>query len=605
MLVVNRFRKLPVAAAAPLLALAMIAPIVAAPTPAGAASLFEQRFTTEEAFVDQMYRDFLSRGPDPAGLAFWSSELRSGVQPAALVEFLMTSPEFAQTTAPIVRLYHSVFDRIPDIDGLRFWVDRSASGASLANTAEAMLESAEFEALANASTSDEIVAAVYGRSLGRTPDAAGLAYWRDEIDAGRLTLPEFVVVVSESPEHQQLWSGEVVSTLIYVGMLQRAPEPGGLDYWTDLIDQGTPIRELAGIFLEQPEWRNRFRSAPTIAATSVPGFTRPWDVDSLPSGTIIVTERGGRLVAVDNRANPRTITADFGDLFASGETGLMGLAVDPAFTTNRRIYTCQGFRNPGTSAGVDIRVVAWTLDAGATAATKVGPIVTGMPLSSGRHGGCQLEFAEDGTLYIGTGDAAIGSTPQNLGSLGGKVLRVNPADGSPAAGNPFIDSANANTRLIYTYGHRNVQGLSERPGTNEMWSVEHGPSRDDEINRLRPGGNAGWNPVPGYNEGVTMTNTSLPNAFSAAYSTGAPTLALAGGEWLDDPVWGAYDNAMVVTSLKGRAVQVYLFNDDGLYLGRSQTLMSGDRMRGVHQADDGSLWVTSDNGTITVLDPQP
>ncbi len=588
------------------LTLALVAAVIAPASPASAGSLYGERFATEEVFVDQMYRDFLSRGPDPAGLAYWASELRRGVAPAALVEFLLTSPEFENNTAPIVRLYHSIFDRTPDIAGLRFWVARSAAGAPLAGIAEGMLEGAEFEALANASTTDEIVAAVYGRSLGRTPDAAGLAYWRGEIDADRLTLSEFVVVVSESAEHRALLGGEVTSTLVYVGMLQRVPEPGGLDYWTGLLDNGTQIRDVAAAFLEQPEWRNRFAVAPTFSVSSIAGFDHPWDVDSLPDGTILATERAGRLVAIKNRTTASTVTADFADLFASGETGLMGLAVDPAFAGNRRIYTCQGFRQPGTSAGVDIRVVAWTLDAGVTQATRVGPIVTGIPLSSGRHGGCQLEFAADGTLFVGTGDAAVGTLPQNLASLGGKVLRVDPSDGSPAAGNPFASSANAATRLIYTYGHRNVQGLSERPGTTEMWSVEHGPSRDDEVNRLVPGGNAGWNPVPGYNESVSMTNTSLPNTFTAAYSTGSPTLALSGGEWLSDDSWGSYQNGLAVTALKASRLQVYFFNPEGLYLGRSPVLWDGGRLRGVHEAADGSIWVTSDNGnndTITVITP--
>ncbi len=589
---------------AAVLCLALVASLTTAATPAGAASLFSERFTTEEEFVDQMYRDFLSRGPDQAGLEYWADQLRGGVEPASLVEFLLTSAEFEQTTAPIVRLYHSVLNRTPDVAGLRFWVSRSAAGFSLASTAEAMLESAEFEALSNAQTTDEIVAAVYGRSLGRTPDQGGLDYWSAEIESGRLTLSEFIAVISESPEHRALLEGEVTTTLIYLGMLQRTPEPAGLAYWSDLVERGTTLRTLAATFLDTPEWRARFAPAPSFTVSSIAGFDHPWDVDSLPDGTIIATERAGRLVAIADRATPTTITADFGDLFAQGETGLMGLAVDPAFAANRRIYTCQGYRNPQNSGDTDIRVVAWTLDQSVSTATKAGPVVTGIPTVSGRHGGCQLEFASDGSLFVGTGDAAVGTTPQDLGSLGGKVLRVDPSDGSPADGNPFAASSDPATRLIYSYGHRNVQGLSEHPDSGEMWAVEHGPSRDDEINRLVAGGNAGWNPVPGYNEGVSMTNPSLGNTFSASYSTGSPTLALSGGEWLDGGAWGAYEGGLAVTSLKGRALQVYLFNDDGRYLGRSPVLWSGGRMRGVHQATDGSLWVTSDNGnndTITVL----
>ncbi len=392
-------------------------------------------------------------------------------------------------------------------------------------------------------------------------------------------------------------------------MLQRVPEPEGLGYWSDLFDSGTRLRTLVGVFFDQPEWKNRFAVRPELDAVSIPGFDHPWDVDSLPDGTVLVTERAGRLVALaPGTRRTRTIAADFGDLYAGGETGLMGLAVDPDHATNGRIYTCQGHRDPADASRRDIRVVAWALDAGATRATKLGPVVTGMPLASGRHGGCQLEFAEDGSLFIGTGDGAIGTTPQDLGSLGGKVLRVDPTTGAGAPGNPFADSANPDTRRVFTYGHRNVQGLSQRPGTSEMWSIEHGPDRDDEINRLRPGGNGGWNPVPGYNERVPMTNPSLAGIMPAAWSTGSPTLALSGGEWLDDPTWGSLDGGLAVTALKGRALWVHRFNAEGLSLGRTSALLGGDRLRGVHQATDGSLWVTSDNGggrdTVTVLIPR-
>ncbi len=322
-----------------------------------------------------------------------------------------------------------------------------------------------------------------------------------------------------------------------------------------------------------------------------------------------MTERAGRLVAIDPATlQARTVAADFGDLYASGETGLMGLAVDPDHATNRRIYTCQGYRDPADASLRDIRVMAWTVDADATVATRIGPIVTGLPLLSGRHGGCQLEFGIDGSLFVGTGDGAIGTTPQDLGSMGGKVLRVDPLTGLGAAGNPFAESANAVTRRIYTYGHRNVQGLSPRPGTGEMWSVEHGPDRDDEINRLRPGGNGGWNPIPGYNEAVPMTDPSLPATMVAAWSSGSPTAALSGAEWLDEPAWGSLDGGLVVTALKGRALRVHRFNAEGLSLGSAPPLLAGDRLRGIHQTADGSLWVTSDNGggrdQITVLTPR-
>ncbi|QGG94979.1 hypothetical protein GH723_07575 [Actinomarinicola tropica] len=275
------------------------------------------------------------------------------------------------------------------------------------------------------------------------------------------------------------------------------------------------------------------RCAPSISVTTVmSGLQVPWGVDTAPDDTLVVTERPGRLRVRLPNGVQRQLAANFGDLRVSGETGLMGVVVDPDFATNRRIYTCQGH----TSG--DVRVYPWTIDPGWTTATRQPVLVSGMPgSSSGRHGGCQLEIAPDGRLLIGTGDAAQGTNPQDVTSLGGKVLRVDRATGEGAAGNPFLGSANADTRRIYTYGHRNVQGLALRPGSGQIFSVEHGPTRDDEINLLQAGVNYGWNPVPGYNESVPMTHAG---ARPAVWSSGALTLATSGADFLRGSRWGSW-----------------------------------------------------------------
>ena len=229
--------------------------------------------------------------------------------------------------------------------------------------------------------------------------------------------------------------------------------------------------------------------APEITvSTLVSGLNIPWDLAFTPDGTMLFTERGGKLSGRLTDGTVRTVTADFSDLFVLRESGLMAIIVDPDFASNRRFYTCQAHTGP------EVQVIAWTIDATYTTATRsVDPLVGGIPASatSGRHGGCRLRFGPDGYLWIATGDAAVGTTPQGLNSLGGKVLRVDASTGAGAPGNPFVSSP-----LIYTYGHRNVQGLALRPGTRQMWTVEHGPDVDDEINLLVAGGNYGWDPVP-------------------------------------------------------------------------------------------------------------
>ena len=324
-------------------------------------------------------------------------------------------------------------------------------------------------------------------------------------------------------------------------------------------------------------------------ATLVSGLSIPWDIAFTPDGTMLFTQRAGVLSSRLTDGTAQTIDADFGDLFASGETGLMGITVDPGFTSNRRFYTCQGH------TGREIQVIAWTLNAAYTEATRVAdPLVGGIPATSGRHGGCRLRFGPEGYLWIATGDAASGAVPQDLTSLGGKVLRVDASSGAGAPTNPFAPSR------VYTYGHRNVQGLALRPGTSQMWSVEHGPSVDDEINLLVAGRNYGWNPVPGYNEGVPMTDlVEFPEAVEAKWSSGPSTLATSGGIFLEGEQWGVWEGRLAVATLADSKLRLFEFTPDGAFV--SQVVVAElngayGRLRTPMMGPDGALYVTTSNG---------
>jgi glucose/arabinose dehydrogenase len=334
-------------------------------------------------------------------------------------------------------------------------------------------------------------------------------------------------------------------------------------------------------------------TVPTISVTTVVGgLANPWDLAFTPDGTMLFTERAGRLSARLTDGTVRALSADLSDMFASGETGLMGIAVDPGFASNRRVYTCQG------GPGPQVKVVAWQVDAGYTSAVRVvDPLVGGMPSTTGRHGGCRLRFDQTNALLIGTGDAASGANPQDLGSLGGKVLRVNPANGEGVTGNPFLASGNANTRKIVTFGHRNVQGLAIRPSTGQVFSVEHGPDRDDEVNLLYPGANFGWNPVPGYNEAVPMT---FAGAEPAKWTSGASTVATSGATFLDGAQWGTWNGALAVATLKGQALRLQYYDAAGTFGGETvPTELNGTfgRLRSAVQGPDGALYLTTDNGS--------
>ncbi len=263
--------------------------------------------------------------------------------------------------------------------------------------------------------------------------------------------------------------------------------------------------------------------APQLRVRTVArGLQHPWDVQQATGGRLVVSERDRARLSVVRNGKRRTL-ADLSKLvWVSGETGLMSLAVDPGART---LWACHG----SAKGGNHVQVSRWRVDRKWTRLSGRRTLLTGLPSTSGRHGGCRLLLDRDSdALFVGTGDAAVGTNPRDLDSLGGKVLRVHRGTGAPMAGNPFADASSAR-RFVWTYGHRNVQGLAQRDD-GSVWSVEHGSYRDDEVNLLVAGGDYGWNPVPGYDESVPMTDQSLPGEQQdAAWSSGEPTIATSGG----------------------------------------------------------------------------
>jgi glucose/arabinose dehydrogenase len=316
----------------------------------------------------------------------------------------------------------------------------------------------------------------------------------------------------------------------------------------------------------------------------------PWDVVQAPDGTLLVDERAGGLTAVLPDGSVREVGADFGDIFARGETGLMGLTLDPGFAANRRFYSCQGVvANGRTSRPASIAVIAWTVAPDWSSATRVAdPLIGGIPVNerSGRHGGCRLRFDEQGALLIGTGDNAVGTNPQDPRTWAGKVLLADAMTGEVA---------------VWTLGHRNVQGLAVRPGTGQVFSVEHGPDRDDEVNLLQEGGNYGWDPDGdrSYDESVPMTDPGIEGAIPAVWSSGGSTIAVSGATFLDGDEWGTYDGLLVVGVLKGQGVLALRLDDAGALQEQFRLPeLEGayGRIRSALQGVDGALYVTTDNG---------
>jgi glucose/arabinose dehydrogenase len=200
----------------------------------------------------------------------------------------------------------------------------------------------------------------------------------------------------------------------------------------------------------------------------------PWSIDFLPDDVMIFTERGGRVTISDGR---RTKTIGDLDVSEESESGLLGLAVDPEFDKNKFIYIYYTYKGKDAKWN---KVSRFTLNENLTNETV---LLDKIP-SARFHDGGRIKFGPDGKLYVTTGDATKPSTSQDKKSLAGKILRMN-KDGSMAGHNPFGN-------YVYSYGHRNPQGIVWHPSTKELYSSEHGPSKRDEINIIKKGKNYGW-----------------------------------------------------------------------------------------------------------------
>ena len=245
-----------------------------------------------------------------------------------------------------------------------------------------------------------------------------------------------------------------------------------------------------------PSRRPTRRSLPSRSASSSRASTWSGTSSRSAPGTLLFTQRDratltrcSRTARSAGQGLPEQPGLGVRRDRADGARGRSGLR------DNRRIYTCQGGCTGG--GGHDVHVIAWTLDDKLRHATEDKELVGGFPTSS--RPARRLPAADrpaTGSLLVGTGDAAIGTNPENLDSLGGKTLRLDRFTGAPWPTNPYATSSSPR-RYVHTYGHRNVQGARRSAPTGRLWSIEQGTDRDDEVNLLVNGGDYGYNPVPG------------------------------------------------------------------------------------------------------------
>lgn len=296
------------------------------------------------------------------------------------------------------------------------------------------------------------------------------------------------------------------------------------------------------------------------------GLQLPWSVVFLPDGTALVSERDSAQVK-SIRDGQATTVGQVSGVEPGGEGGLLGLALSPTFASDRWLYAYF------TSAN-DNRIVRIRLTENGGGALSLGEpevVFQGIPKASTHNGG-RIRFGPDGFLYVGTGDSQRRDQPQDVNTLGGKILRLTP-EGRPAPGNPFGDNP------VYSYGHRNVQGLAW-DSDGRLWSSEFGPNVDDELNLITAGGNYGWPTVTGApgRSGLIDAKVVWPSTSDASPS---------GLEIVNDV---AYTGAL-------RGQRLWAVPLSGETAGTPVAYFTGEygRLRDAALAPDGSLWVISNN----------
>jgi glucose/arabinose dehydrogenase len=255
------------------------------------------------------------------------------------------------------------------------------------------------------------------------------------------------------------------------------------------------------------------------------------------------------------------------------------MALDPEFPAQSYLYVMYTYRDADAGAGLSNRVSRVTLSGDALGEEVV--LVDGIP-GAGNHDGGRLAFGPEGDLWVTTGDASRGERAQDLGSLAGKVLRMD-REGRPADGNPFDGS------LVYSLGHRNPQGLAWLPGDPDPFVTEHGPGDNDEVNHVRAGGNFGW-PVVGGAPGRAE--------FVDALFSWTPTIAPAGAVFYESDAIPGWKGSFLFVTLKESDLRRLTPADPSFTaVADEQILFDGEfgRLRCIAVGPDGALYVGTSN----------
>ena len=328
--------------------------------------------------------------------------------------------------------------------------------------------------------------------------------------------------------------------------------------------------------------------------TIASGLEHPWAVALLPEGGYLVSERPGRLRRIATDGSLSAPIAGVPAVFAQGQGGLLDVVPDPQYASNKRIWL--SFAEPGDGGTAGTAVATATL--GTDALTDVRVVYRQVPkLEGGMHFGSRIALDGKGHVFISQGERNQKALAQDLDVLQGKLVRLN-LDGTQPSDNPFAGSPGVR-RAVWSYGHRNMQGMAVDPRTGKLWQSEHGPRGGDELNLPEAGKNYGW---PVTSDGMDYaSNRPYPETrgqeapgMQRPYHVWAISPALSGMAFYTGRPGNAWNDSLFLGALAGRSLIRLQLDGDRIVSEERLLVDLGKRIRDVRVGSDGNVYVLTD-----------
>jgi len=385
---------------------------------------------------------------------------------------------------------------------------------------------------------------------------------------------------------------------------------------SDDVDTQQPVTNSSSVETSPPnsnyrpafEGQTRVNAVQTATAIQsrilTSSLSSPWGITSLPDGRLLITEKAGTMRIVTTSGQVSAAITGIPAVLNSGQGGLLGLCVDPAFSSNRMVYWAFSEARPDGNLTAVAKGRLSDNEAtieGATVIYRATPGYAGV-----NHYGGRVLFDRTGNLFVSTGersDLATRPLAQSLGAALGKIIRIT-TNGEAAPGNPFLGQAEGRPEL-YTLGHRNPQGLAIHPVSGDLWQSEHGPRGGDEINQVRAGANYGW---PTITYGLEYSGQQVGSALQQREGLEQPVyywdpvVSPSGMTFYKGNRVAEWENNLFIGSLSGMHI-VRLVISNNRVTGEERLLASeGQRFRDITQGMDNVLYAITDGGRLYRID---